>query len=177
LTIRELIDRLRSQGSHETYPVATADDIHTTESALGKSLPDSYKTFVREFSNGAYLFGVQEVGAVGAGNRQIMAIQKIERTGVDAAEIISIREGGSTTYGNLIPFGLDSNGNEWCFLAGGEPAGYEYPVAYYHSSGHKLFGYFFPSFSDWLQRLVETQDEVIRTLYGDDVLYGELQLG
>lgn len=50
-------------------------------------------------------------------------------------------------------------------------------MAYYYSNGKKLFGYFFPSFSDWLQRLVETQDEVIRTLYGDEVLYGELQLG
>lgn len=92
MTIGGLIDRLRSQGTHETYPVATSDDIRTTESTLGKPLPNSYKTFVGEFSNGAYLFGVQEVGAVGEGNRQIMAIQKIDRSNVDAAETIPIRE-------------------------------------------------------------------------------------
>jgi hypothetical protein len=175
MTIGELIDRLRSQGTHETYPVASAEDVAATEAALGKPLPNSFKTFVREFSNGAYLFELQEVSAVGEGNPQITAIQKIYRSQVDVGVAIPFREGGSTVYGNLIPFGLDSNGNEWSFIAEGEPTG-EYAVAYYDSNGKKLFGQL-PTFSDWLQRLVETQDEVIRTLYGDDVLYGELHLG
>jgi hypothetical protein len=49
-------------------------------------------------------------------------------------------------------------------------------VAYYGSAGKKLFGRL-GGFTDWLERLVQTREEVIRTLYGEDVLYGELQLG
>ena len=33
------------------------------------------------------------------------------------------------------------------------------------------------SFADWLGILFDTQEEVIRTLYDDDVLYDELELG
>ena len=33
------------------------------------------------------------------------------------------------------------------------------------------------SFADWLGILVETENEVIRTIYDDDVLYDELNLG
>jgi SMI1 / KNR4 family (SUKH-1) len=176
VTINELLDRLRSEGTQDTYPVASADALAVTEAAIGKQLPDSYRTFVQQFSNGAYLFGVHEVSAVGEGNRQITAIQDIHRSPVDPHDTIPFREGGSTAFGNLIPFGLDSNGNEWCFVGEGDPGGHEYALAYYDSGGKKLFGRL-ESFTDWIERLIQTQDEVIRTLYGDDVLYDELQLG
>ena len=45
-----------------------------------------------------------------------------------------------------------------------------------YSRGRKLYGRL-PSFTAWLERLIETQDEVIRTLYDEDVLYDELNLG
>jgi hypothetical protein len=176
MDIGEALDRLRADGTHETYPVASRSDVTKTEVALGRSLPDSYGTFVQEFSNGAYLYGTQEVSAVGDGNQQIMPIQKIYRSPVDPGESIPYREGGTTTYGNLIPFGLDSNGNEWCFVADVDTDGNEYPVAYFHTLGKKLFGRL-PSFTDWLVRLIERREEVIRTMYGDDVLYEELELG
>jgi hypothetical protein len=176
MTVGELLDQLKTEGTHETYAVAGPEAVATTEAAIGRSLPDSFKTFVQEFSNGAYLFEIQEVSAVGQGNRQIMAIQDIHRAPVDSGQAIPFREGGSTAYGNLIPFGLDSNGNEWCFVAEGNPPGHEYSVAYYGSAGKKLFGRL-GGFTDWLERLVQTREEVIRTLYGEDVLYGELQLG
>src|SRR5260370_39515681 len=58
------------------YPVAAAHDIAMPESALGRPLPDSYKTFVTEFSNGAYLYQLQEVSAVGEGNQQIAPFKR-----------------------------------------------------------------------------------------------------
>jgi len=176
VAIRQAVDLLRAEGTHETYPVANPEAVAVTEAALGQLLPDSYKTFVQEFSNGAYLFEIQEVSAVGEGSRQIMAIQNIQRPPAHATDVIPFREGGSTTYGRLIPFGLDGNGNEWCFVADGELPGREYTVAYHHPAVRKLFGQL-PSFTDWLERLIQTRNEVIRTLYDDNVLYGELELG
>ncbi len=177
MNIDELMAKLRSEGRHEMYPPASQADIEMTETALGRKLPDSFKRFVGEFSNGAYLFEVQEVSAVGDGNRQIGAIQDARAPDDgDANEVIPFREGGETRYGDLIPFGLDSNGNEWCFVVDGNPAGNEYAVAYLDTTGRKLYGKL-DSFDEWLSILVKEQDEVIRTLYGDDVIYDELDLG
>jgi SMI1-KNR4 cell-wall len=82
VNIDELIAKLRDEGRHETYAHATQADIEKTETALGKELPDSYKRFVSEFSNGAYLFEIQEVSGVGDGNPQIMAF----RTSIGSAK-------------------------------------------------------------------------------------------
>jgi len=137
------------------------------------------KTFVTEFSNGAYLYQLQEVSAVGDGNQQIAPIQKIVRAPADIHRNtdIAFREGGDTAqYGDLIPFCLDQNANEWCFVGNSSPPSAEYEVAYFDTAGRKLYGRL-PSFTAWLERLIETQDEVIRTLYDEDVLYDDLNLG
>jgi hypothetical protein len=175
--IDALISRLRVEGAHETHPPASAEDIADTEAAIGVPLPDSFRAFVSRFSNGAYLFTLQEVSAVGDGNEQIRAIQDIDRTGKGAPdETILFRESGQTVYGDLVPFGLDHNANEWCFVAGaGRPAN-EYAVAYFDTAGRTLYGKL-SGFTEWLSILIAEQDEVIRTLYDDDVLYDELQLG
>jgi hypothetical protein len=105
-----------------------------------------------------------------------MAIQNIDRIGEsDPEEVIPFREGGETRYGNLVPFGLDANGNEWCFVVDGEPPGNEYAVAYLDTSERKLYGKQ-SGFTEWLSILVNEQDEIIRSLYGDDVIYDELGL-
>jgi SMI1 / KNR4 family (SUKH-1) len=175
--IDDLIARLREEGQHETYPPAAAPDVQKTEEGLGKELPDSYKAFVSKFSNGAYLFEVQEVSAVGDGNPQIAPIQNIDRIGEGNPEQrIPFREGGETRYENLVPFGLDANGNEWCFVIEGKPPGNEYAVAYLDTNERKLYGKL-SGFTEWLSILVKERDEVIRTLYDDDVIYDELGLG
>jgi hypothetical protein len=84
-------------------------------------------------TNGAYLYLLQEVSAVGQGNPQIMPIHRIDR--IFAGELspdqpIPFREGGEITYRHTIPFGLDHNAGEWCFIAEGNFPGNEYPVAY-----------------------------------------------
>jgi hypothetical protein len=177
MSIEKLIERLHAEGEHETYPPASPADIEATEAGVGQPLPDSYKEFVSRFSNGAYLFLVQEVSAVGGGNPQIVAIQDIERIGKGLTdEVIPFREGGKASYGNLVPFGLDANGNEWCFIVEPGRPGNEYEVAYFDTSGRKLYGRL-SGFTEWLSILVREKDEVIRTLYADDVIYDELGLG
>jgi SMI1-KNR4 cell-wall len=177
MNVDTLIEQFRAEDEHETYPRASPADIEKTETAVAHPLPDSYKRFVSEFSNGAYLLGIQEVSAVGDGNRQISAIQKIDRVAPgEADETIPFREGGETRYGNLVPFGLDSNGNEWCFIVDSGRPGNEYDVAYFSTAERRLYGKL-SGFTEWLSTLVREHDEVIRTLYDEDVLYDELMLG
>ena len=76
----------------------------------------------------------------------------------------------------LVPFSLDHNGNEWCFVAKTFGADNEYPVAYLNNSSPKLFGQL-ESFAAWLDILIDAGDEVIRALYDDEVIYGELAMG
>src|SRR4051794_10516185 len=75
MSLDELLLRLQAEGEHETYPAASDADVLETEGALGGRLPPSFRAFVTQVSNGAYLFMVQEVSAVGSGNEQIAAIQ------------------------------------------------------------------------------------------------------
>ncbi len=175
MDITQLIESLGS-GQHEKYPPASEKDIETTEQAIGHPLPDSYKAFVSRFSNGAYLYLLQEVSAVGAGNKQIAAIQNISWLKGGPDEIIPIREGGETRLKHLIPFGLDSNRNAWCFITDLKSDDKEYVVSYFDATGRKLYSKI-ESFGDWLKILIEKREEVIRTLYDDDVIYDELQLG
>lgn len=175
MSIEDLLSSLATL-EHD-YPIAKDIDVRQTEEAIGRPLPPSFRAFVTQFSNGAYLYDMQEVSAVGEGNAQIVAIQKIILPGrPDADDRIPFREGGETTGDNLIPFSLDHNGNAWCFVTDSADADGEYPVAYLDTTGKKLYGKQ-RSFADWLGILIDTQEEVIRTLYEEDVLYDELGLG
>jgi hypothetical protein len=178
LRIADLVAKLRDEGTHEVYPRATEDDLLVTEHEIGRPLPPSFREFTREFSNGAYLFLIQEVSAVGAGNPQIGAIQNSRPAVVRAAAeaLVAVEDGGPVRAGDLVPFSLDSNGNCWCFLAAQDATNGEYAVAYYASDNEKLYG-MLPGFEVWLGRLIEHQDEVIRTLYSDAMILDELGLG
>jgi SMI1 / KNR4 family (SUKH-1) len=176
MTIVDLLTAAES-GEHERYPCALEADVRTTEEAIGRPLPPSFRTFVMQFSNGAYLYSVQEVSAVGDGNKQIAAIQKIILPGrPQATERIPIRDGGEVLGEQLVPFSLDHNGNAWCFLTGSPDPNGEYPVAYFDTTGRRLHGKQ-ASFVDWFAILVDNENEVIRSIYDEDVLYDELNLG
>ena len=175
--MHDLLARLRREGEHETYPPADAAAVEATEQAIGRRLPPSFRTFVTAFSNGAYLFMLQEVLAVGAGNPQIGAVQDVLSVVSAAPDAdVPLDSGGQVTGATLVPFSLDHNGNCWCFLTGEEVPDGEYPVAYFDAEHEKLYGRL-PGFSAWLTKLADEQDEVIRTLYDEDVLYDEMGLG
>jgi hypothetical protein len=189
MEVDDLLRELRqSEASHDLHPVATADDLAATEAALNQRLPESFRAFLRDFSNGAYLFGVQEVSSVGSVEHPV-PIHKNEwhygsAAKADADELIPIRDGGAALYSSLIPFSLDSNGNEWCFII--DAAKPEPSVAYFSSplsyevEDRRLYAPLSGGFSEWLGILVRCPtDEVIRTIYIDDedVLYDELMLG
>jgi hypothetical protein len=125
MAIEALLEELRSRGEHETYPPAIEEDVG---------------------------FLLQEVSAVGSGNRQVGPIQY-----------------NAAAYGGgHIPFSLAGNGNAWCFMAGeGEIA-----VAHHDTETGRFVGEL-PSFEAWLEILIREQDEVIRALGFTD----ELRLG
>ena len=171
--IDDSIAALRT-GKHELYPPATQGDISQTESALGRALPSSFKTFVSTYSNGAYLYGTQEVSAIGTGSQQILPIQNIRLiTEGDEKEYIPLDTAEQIARKNLIPFSLDHNANAWCFLADSQD---ECRVAYFDTSGQKLYCAL-PSFAAWLEILVKHQDEVIRMVCDPETLMNEIGLG
>jgi hypothetical protein len=179
--IDDVLERLRDDSAaHELGPPATEEDILRTEQAIDAPLPPSYRTFMREFSNGAYLYGVQEIAPVG-GVEHLVPIDRFERLGADDPdEPLAYRDGGATVrHGETVVFGGDSNGNEWCFVTARSAPDGEYEVAYLDTSSRKLYAPM-ASFAHWLEWLVEhSEDEVIRTYYVDDdeVLYDEMMLG
>ena len=184
MRIDDVLEEL-AKGEHEMHAKATTEEVARTENAIGLRLPESYKQFVQEFSNGAYLYMLQELSAVGEGDQQIGPIQKIFlrhwTSGValtpDELETdVEIKEGGTVKRKYLVPFSLDHNGNEWCFIAECLGDDQEYPVAYLNNADPKLFGRL-DNFATWLKILINHRDEVIRCLYDDDVIYDELGLG
>ena len=107
---------------------------------------------------------------------RILPIQQVNWIEGDPGERILFRDTGETQLRFLVPFSLDGNGNAWCFLVDQATGDAEYRVAYLDTTGRRLYGRQ-ESFTAWLSILVEKQEEVIRTLYGEDVLEGELNLG
>jgi hypothetical protein len=184
MKICSILEKL-GEDQHELYPKATAKDVEKTETLIGISLPESYRQFVTEFSNGAYLFMLQEVSAVGDGNKQIRPIQNIVNhswvtgqalTLEDLETEVEFRDGGTVKRRGLIPFSLDHNGNGWVFLTERLDTDYEYSVAYLSNSSCKLYGRL-NNFAAWLKILIDSGNEVIRALYNDDIIYDELGLG
>ena len=49
-------------------------------------------------------------------------------------------------------------------------------MGYLDCTGLRMYG-IMESFAAWLGVLIKTRQEVIRTLYGDDVICGEMGLG
>jgi hypothetical protein len=172
-----LLARLRAEGEHETYPPAAEDEVLSTEQAIGRPLPPSFRQFLGSFSNGAYLLMLQEVSAAGAGNPQIGAIQDVLPTMVEnPGSRLPLDSGEPVLAAALVPFSLDHNGNCWCFITSEPSPDGEYPVAYYDTRHGRLYGRL-PGFRAWLTTLLDEQDEVIRTLYDDHVIQDELGLG
>ena len=174
MTIDALLTQLRADGEHETFGAATDGDIEVTEAALGRPLPESFRHFQTEFSNGAYLFMLQEVSATGAGNRQVGAIQNVRSYAISLPSdaLVDQEDAGAVPAGALVPYSLDSNGNCWCFVAEKSAPQNEYPVAYFVADQRRLVASL-PGFEQWLKTLIEERDEVIRTLRDWD----ELDLG
>lgn len=170
MPLEETLERLEREGTHETYPPASQSELEETERVIGIALPASYRAFVSTFSNGAYVFEVQEVSAVGKGNEQIGPLRPFP----DGEESIE-SAAGSVPGDTLVPFSFDSNGNCWCFLTSLPVADGEYPVAYFDVEGSRL-AVQLSGFEEWLTILTSTQDEVIRVLDGGRYV-DELNLG
>ncbi len=170
MPIEEILTRLEREGTHETYPPASEAELEQTEQVISVSLPPSYRAFVSRFSNGAYLFELQEVSAVGDGNPQVGPIGTFPE-GADAIE----SQAGRLPAKTLVPFSFDSNGNYWCFLTSLAAADGEYPVAYFDAEGSRLVAQL-AGFEEWLTILTNEQDEVIRVLGGGRYV-DELNLG
>ena len=185
--IGKLIKILKqTKKEHEVYPVATNKDLNITEAKIKAVLPKSYVEFVRRFSNGGYLFFIQEVCSVGDSNKKIASIHSVFHKDLLTGKALShsnlnriIPINNTDLFinrRNLIPFSLDSNGNAWCFLVFNGTIKDEYPVAYLDSQNLKLYG-LLSGFTEWLSILISEKEEVIRVVCNEETILGELKLG
>lgn len=163
--------------AHELYEQANREQIERTERELNFELPVSYREFVSKLSNGAYLYGVQEVSSVGDGNHQIYPIQHLYKQLNIAAPFqkVTISDNKDILLSELVPFSLDHNGNAWCFI-GDQLIKGEYRVGYLNRENYQLYGVL-ANFTEWIKILINYKEEVIRQLYDDDFLCNELSLG
>lgn len=185
MDISEILSNLDKEG-HVFFPPAKNTDIELSEEKLKINFPKSYSYFLKEWSNGAILSGVQDIAGVGEKEEgmQLMPIHEIRNLvnnpeiGGDATSQDKIKLYNSDEYvlrKNLIPFSSDSNGNAWCFIIDNAPDN-EYQIAYwcYHTDKiyHKL-----QNFTDWFSKSIECNEELIRVLSDEDLIYDELMLG
>jgi len=171
MSIQQLIYELNKSGNHEIYSVARDEDIAITENLIESRLPHSYIYFVKYFSNGAYLYRTQEICSVGKSNKKIQSIHDLYKLNKNMNTPIYQYEGKKIVPINeLIPYSLDSNGNAWCFFKMFDK------VCYLDRFSDRFFGQL-EGFDKWLSILIQSKDEVIRSIYSKKIIMEELKLG
>ncbi len=170
MRIDEAIRALQSDSRRHDQIGATLSDgeIIEAEARLTVVLPNTYKTFLREFGDGAYwLYGCQPVDSI----RRPLWLTDIRRRLSSEVEIDG-EDRRVSAKSLLCLMSEDSNGGSWCWLTkDGNPDG-EWPLAYYSMEEERLF-YKQAGFEAWLTCLIEAKSEVVRAL---DVS-GKLGLG
>jgi hypothetical protein len=161
----ELIAQLRAKAHlHDQVGDKLTDaEIAEFERVSGFKVPPSYRTFLREFGDGAYwLYDGQPMDSIGRAKSRVW----FEHYRPEASAMIPVDGGGVVAKDSLFCLMTeDSNGGAWCWLTSLPDAQGEYPLAYY--SEGTLY-YRLPNFTEWLRVLVLNEDEVIRALDTED---------
>lgn len=142
----------------ETWPPVTDVDLAVFESEVGFTWPTSFKRFIKELGSGIYkLYGCQDIDLT----NRVLWLTTWHRTLPEQMEV----EGSGTVPSNslhcLMP--EDSNGGAWCWLPTLQRADGEIPLAYWEMDDDKLV-YKVDTFTEWLEILITSRNEVIRAL-------------
>ena len=157
MNIRQLIEELKKDISKHTKvgKVLTEQEILALESKLGKNIPSSYRTFLKEFGNGAYWLYNNSMNDI----TQLYHLNTMGRLTMDSLEY---EDGTKYPMNSLLCLmSDDSNGGAWVWLTTEKSPNGEWPLAYY--SFGKLY-YKVENFTEWVRLLVICKHEVIREL-------------
>lgn len=137
---------------------ASIDDIIYSEEKLGFKLPESYKKFVTEYSNGDFfMLGVEPICGVGPQTPETLAklffpfqvffcspekeiLIKPENRTVKLNQLISF------TYQDV----LDISNDHWVFICDKKYPNNDYPVGYISQNTHNIV-YTLKNFEEWLK--------------------------
>lgn len=129
--------------------------IKDTEWYIGKTLPESYKKFLKYFSNGIFLFDIEPI--LGVGRRFEDTPCGIVRYSKEVVQLDTpstiVPENKGISRNKLIAFTAgsapDMSLDHWVFITDEEPEGHEYKVGYVsQSSGNVVV--VLKNFEEWL---------------------------
>lgn len=147
----------------------TDREIKKVENYMNIKLPDSYKTFLREFGNGAEsLYHIDQ--PINGINMEFGAIHWFGKFRKNLEEEIDTNDFGIYKKDSLLCLMTEnSNGGAWVWLTSQTNEDGEWPLAYYNMDDGKLY-YQLNSFKEWIKIATKCKSEVIRELDSDNIL-------
>jgi hypothetical protein len=142
----------------ESLPPLTDVELAEFERSANFVLPPSFRTFIKQFGSGIYvLYGCQDINLTSRTYWLTTFHQ-------DLPKQMKLEEGGSVPTDSLLCLmPEDSNGGAWCWLPTLRRVDGEVPLAYWEMDDDKLV-YKVNSFTEWLEVLITSRNEVIRVL-------------
>ncbi|MBK8626589.1 MAG: SMI1/KNR4 family protein [Saprospiraceae bacterium] len=131
---------------------ATDAEIKEAELKLGVQLPSSYKTFVKEFGNGAH---------------EIHWFSEYRNFVPDTVHTDGFGSFAANTL--LCLMTEDSNGGAWCWITTEHNENGEWSLAYFNIDDKKFY-YKVSNFIEWLEIATTCKEEVIRELDVEEIL-------
>lgn len=170
-TVKEISEKLRNKKLdgvfggliEESTPleVASEEEIRLSEKLFGITLPDSYKTFLKTFSNGnMYILGAEPLYGVGehvdcANSAELLMSKEENRMSYIFAEdrYVPLEKLIPFTYGDMYELSID----HWAFMCDKEYPNHDYPVVYVSQNGHIVWR--LKNFEEWLRIFWETNKD------------------
>lgn len=144
---------------------ATDAEIKEAELKLGVQLPPSYKTFVKEFGNGA-----QELYIVDQPVNGVHEIHWFSEYRNFVPDTVHTDGFGSFAANTLLCLMTeDSNGGAWCWITTENNENGEWSLAYFNIGDEKFY-YKVSNFIEWLEIATTCKEEVIRELDVEEIL-------
>ncbi|WP_299712809.1 SMI1/KNR4 family protein [uncultured Tenacibaculum sp.] len=140
----------------------TDDEILSIEKKIGKSLPESYKYFLKNIGAGAELIYYQPIDDIRRYN-YLNSFRKLSQ------EIELVNEKNVPLNSLLCLMSGDSNGGAWVWLTSEKKEDNEWSLAYYSIQDQRLY-FKVANFTEWLKLLYRSKGEVIRELDKDYIL-------
>ncbi|AJR03369.1 SMI1/KNR4 family protein [Siansivirga zeaxanthinifaciens] len=154
---RLLITMLEEFQFHlDVQPTLTETELIEIEKQINLSLPLSYKLFLKYFGDGGTWIYANSIDSIR--NRSWLSNYRKELD-----EKIELDNKKIKVDSLLCLMAEDSNGGAWCWLTTEDTKDGEWPLAYYSISDKKLH-YKVQNFTEWIQILVNSKEEVIKEL-------------
>ncbi|SNR17598.1 SMI1/KNR4 family protein [Tenacibaculum jejuense] len=140
----------------------TDDEVSSIEKKIGKSLPETYKYFLKTIGAGAELIYYQPIDDI----RRYSYLSSYRELN-QKIELVNEKYVPSNSL--LCLMSEDSNGGSWVWLTSEKKENNEWSLAYFDIKDQKLY-FKVTNFTEWLKLLYSSKGEVIRELDKNHIL-------